>query len=305
MTGDSEVPFWLEGQPKPANENDMPFALFYCVNPGYEAALHIPVQRGRFFTDRDDEHSPSVVVIDANFAQKYFPNENPVGKHLNIGLFDIQPEIVGVVGHVEHWGLGDKGHQALQAQLYLPVWQVPEKFWPLFANGSGYVLRTSGAPLGILNSIRQAIEKADNTAAIYGVTSMPEIVSSSISTQRLTMLLLGVFAALALTLSAIGIYGVISYLTGQRIHEIGVRIALGASSQDVLRMVLGEGMRTTIIGVGFGIAAAIGLTRLISQMIYGVGATDPLTFMGVAVLLIAVAFWPATFPRAAPCASTP
>ena len=135
----------------------------------------------------------------------------------------------------------------------------------------------------------QAIEKADSTAAIYSVTSMSEIVSNSISTQRLTMMLLGVFAALALTLSAIGIYGVISYLTGQRIHEIGVRIALGASSQDVLRMVLGEGMRTTLIGVGFGIAAAIGLTRLISQVIYGVGATDPFTFIGVAVLLIAVA----------------
>ena len=289
MTGDSEVPFWLEGQAKPANENDMPFALFYCVNPGYQAALRIPVQRGRFFTARDDEHSPSVVVIDSNFAHKYFPNENPVGKHLNIGLFDIQPEIAGVVGHVEHWGLGSKGHETLQSQIYFPVWQVPDKFWPLFANGSGYVLRTSGAPLGILNSIRQAIAKADSTAAIYGVTSMPEIVSNSISTQRLTMLLLGVFAALALTLSAIGIYGVISYLTGQRIHEIGVRVALGASSQDVLRMVLGQGMRTTLIGVGFGIAAAIGLTRLISQVIYGVGATDPLTFIGVAVLLIAVA----------------
>ncbi len=289
MTGDSEVPFWLEGQAKPANENDMPFALFYCVNPGYQPALRIPVQRGRFFTDRDDEHSPAVVVIDANFAHKYFPNENPVGKHLNVGLFDIQPEIVGVVGHVEHWGLGAKGHETLQSQLYLPVWQVPDKLWPLFANGSGYVARTSGAPLGILNGIRQAIAKADSSAAIFGVTSMQEIVSESISTQRLTMLLLGVFAALALTLSAIGIYGVISYLTGQRIHEIGVRVALGASSQDVLRLVLGEGMRTTLIGVGFGIAAAIGLTRLISQVIYGVGATDPLTFIGVALLLIAVA----------------
>jgi predicted permease len=289
MTGDSEVPFWLEGQAKPANENDMSFALFYCVNPGYQAALRIPVQRGRFFTARDDEHSPSVVVIDANFAHKYFPNENPVGKHLNIGLFDVRPEIVGVVGHVEHWGLGSKGHETLQSQIYFPVWQVPDKFWPLFANGNGYVLRTSGTPLDILNSIRRAIEKADSTAAIYSVTSMSEIVSNSISTQRLTMMLLGVFAALALTLSAIGIYGVISYLTGQRIHEIGVRIALGASSQDVLRMVLGEGMRTTLIGVGFGIAAAIGLTRLISQVIYGVGPTDPFTFIGVAVLLIAVA----------------
>jgi putative ABC transport system permease protein len=124
---------------------------------------------------------------------------------------------------------------------------------------------------------------------VYGVTSMQEIVSGSISTQRLTMMLLGVFAALALTLSAIGIYGVISYLTGRRIHEIGVRMALGASSEDVLRMVLGQGMRTTLIGVGLGIAAALGLTRLITKVIYGVGASDPLTFLGVAALLISVA----------------
>jgi predicted permease len=289
MTGDSEVPFWLEGQAKPANENDMSFAIFYCVNPAYTSALRIPVQRGRFFTDRDDEHAPAVVVIDASFARKYFPNENPVGKHLNVGLFDVQPEIIGVVGHVEHWGLGARGHESLQGQVYFPVWQVPDKFWPLFANGSTYIARTSGAPVGAADGVRKAIEKADSSAAVYGISSMQEIVSGSISTQRLTMMLLGVFAALALTLSAIGIYGVISYLTGQRIHEIGVRMALGASREDVLRMVLGQGMRTTLIGVGLGIAAAIGLTRLITKVIYGVGATDPLTFLGVAVLLIGVA----------------
>jgi len=219
----------------------------------------------------------------------FFPNENPVGKHLNIGLFDIQPEIIGVVGHVEHWGLGSHGHENLQTQVYFPVWQVPDKFWPLFDNGSSFIARTSGVPVGIADGIRKAIEKADSSAAVYGVTSMQEIVSGSISTQRLTMMLLGVFAALALTLSAIGIYGVISYLTGQRIHEIGVRMALGASSEDVLRMALGQGMRTTLIGVGVGIAAAIVLTRLITKVIYGVGATDPLTFFGVAALLLGVA----------------
>jgi predicted permease len=289
MTGDSELPFWLDGQPKPANQNDMPFTIFYLVTPSYPSTMRIPVQRGRFFNDRDDEHAPAVVVIDSSFARKYFPNENPVGKHLNIGLVDMQPEIVGVVGHVEHWGLGARGHESLQVQLYMPAWQLPDKFWSLFANGAGYVVRTSSAPLGVVDSIRRAVGNADNTAAIYGISSMRDIVSNSISTQRLTMLLLGVFAALALTLSAVGIYGVISYLTGQRIHEIGVRMALGASRKDVLRMVLGGGMRTTLIGVGFGIAAAIGLTRLIAQLIYGVGATDLMTFAGVAALLIGVA----------------
>jgi predicted permease len=289
MTGDSELPFWRDGQPKPANQNDMPFTIFYLVTPSYPSTMRIPVQRGRFFNDRDDEHAPAVVVIDSSFARKYFPNENPVGKHLNIGLVDTQPEIVGVVGHVEHWGLGARGHESLQVQLYMPAWQLPDKFWSLFANGAGYVVRTSSAPLGVVDSIRRAVGNADNTAAIYGISSMRDIVSNSISTQRMTMLLLGVFAVLALTLSAVGIYGVISYLTGQRIHEIGVRMALGASRKDILRMVLGGGMRTTLIGVAFGIAAAIGLTRLIAQLIYGVGATDPMTFAGVAALLIGVA----------------
>lgn len=289
MTGESDVPFWLEGQPKPASDNDMPFALFYLIDPAYQPAMRIPTQRGRFFNDRDDEHAPAVIVIDSEFARKYFPNENPVGKYLNLGVFEIHAEIVGVVGHVEQWGLGSREHPNLQAQLYMPVWQLPDKFWPLLANGSGYVARTSGAPLGIANGVRQAVEKLDSTAVVYEVSSLQDIVSRSISTQRLTMLLLSVFAALALTLSAVGIYGVISYVAGQRIHEIGVRMALGASPEDVLRMVLGEGMRTTLIGVGFGIAAALGLTRLITKMIYGVGATDPITFAGVAILLIGVA----------------
>jgi predicted permease len=289
MTGDSEVPFWLEGQPKPASGTDMPFALFYLVTPPYQQAMRIPIQRGRFLNDRDDEHSPAVAVIDASFARKYFPNADPVGKRLNIGLLDIQPEIVGVVGHVEHWGLGAKGHETLQSQLYLPVWQVPDRFWPLLSGGSGYVARTTASPLGVVSAIREAAVKADPSSVVYGARPLQEIVANSIATQRLAMILLSVFSALALVLSAIGIYGVISYLTGQRTHEIGIRVALGASSSDMLRMVLGEGMKLTLIGVAIGIAAALGLTRLIAKLIYGVGASDPITFAGVAILLTGVA----------------
>jgi len=289
MTGDSEVPFWLEGQPKPANQEDMPFALFYLITPNYQKAMHIPVERGRTFTERDDEHAPAVMLIDATFARKYFPNQDPIGKHINLALIDIQPEIVGVVGHVEHWGLGSREHQNLQAQIYLAVSQIPDRFWPLLANGSGYVARTAGSPMGVVSGIREAVARADNSAVIYGVTPMQDIVARSVATQRMAMILLTVFSTLALVLSAIGIYGVISYLAGQRTHEIGVRMALGASSRDVLRIVLGQGMRITLIGVGFGMAAALGLTRLIAKLIYGVGATDPATFAGVAVLLSGVA----------------
>jgi predicted permease len=296
MTGDSEIPFWLEGQAKPANDNDMPFALFYLVNPGYHQAMRIPVERGRSFTEQDSEHGPTVALIDATFARKYFPNQDPIGKHLNLGLFDTQPEIVGVVGHVEHWGLGSREHQELQAQLYLPVWQVPDRFWPLLANGATYVARISGGGENIAGEIRERAEKVVSSAALYDVRPMEEIVARSISTQRLTMFLLSAFSALALVLSAVGIYGVISYLTSQRTKEIGVRVALGASRGDILRIVVGGGMKITLAGVGIGIAAAFGLTRLITTLIYGVGTSDPVTFGTVAILLSGVALFACYIP---------
>jgi predicted permease len=289
MTGDSVLPFWLEGQPKPANYNEAPFVLFYLVTPRYQEAMRIPLQHGRFLSERDDEHSPAVAVIDATFARKYFPNVDPVGKHLNLGLLDIQPEIVGVVGHVEHWGLGATGHDNLQVQLYLSVWQVPDRFWPLLSNGSGYVARTATSPLGVVSEIREATGKADSSAVVYGVQPLQEIVANSIAKQRLAMILLGFFSALALVLSSIGIYGVISYLTGQRTHEIGIRMALGASRSDVLRMVLGQGIRITLIGAGLGTAAALALTRLMASLLYGVSAHDSVTFIGVAVVISIVA----------------
>jgi predicted permease len=289
MTGDSEVPFWVEGRPKPVTEQEMPFALFYLVTQEYHKVMKIPVERGRSFTERDDEHAPVVVIIDDTFARKYFSNEDPIGKRLNLGFLDMQPEIVGVVGHVEHWGLGAKGHENLQAQIYLPVWQIPDKFWPLLANGGQYAARTAGMPLVVTNSIREAAQRVDSSAVMYEVRPMQDIVTGSVATQRLAMILLSVFSALALALSSIGIYGAISYLTGQRTQEIGVRVALGASGRDVLQMILGEGMRITLVGVGVGIVAALGLTRLIAKMIYGVGAMDPITFGGVAILLTGVA----------------
>jgi putative ABC transport system permease protein len=263
--------------------------LFYLVTPGYQRAMRIPMERGRFFNARDDEHSPVVAVIDTSFAKKYFAGQDPVGKHLNIGLLDLHPEIVGVTGYVEHWGLGPREHQNLQSQIYLLVWQLPDRFWPLLANGSGFVARTTGAPLGVVTAVREAEGKVDSTALIYNALPMQEIVANSIAKQRLAMILLSVVSTLALLLSAVGIYGVISYVTGQRTHEIGIRVALGASASDVLRMILQEGMRITLIGVGIGIGAALGLTRLIAKVIFGVSASDPLTFFSVAVLLSGVA----------------
>jgi len=289
MTGDSELPFWKDGQPRAQSQADMTFALFYLVTPSYLDAMKIPLQRGRFFTEQDDEHGPPVVVIDGAMARKYFPNEDPVGKYLNLGLLEMKPLIIGVVGHVQHWGLGSTAHENLQSQIYLPVWQVPDQFWPLLANGCGYVARTTATTEGLGKDLRAATAKFDATAAVSGMQPLEDIVAGSISAQRMTMVLLSVFSALALVLSAVGIYGVISYLVGQRTHEIGIRVAMGASRRDVLRMILGDGMSIALAGAGIGLAAALGLTRLITTMIYGVSRMDPITFGVVTLLLMGVA----------------
>jgi predicted permease len=289
MQGDSELPFWREGQPRPASDGDMNFALWYPVQPQYLQVMGTPLIRGRFISDQDTEKTPMVVVIDQNFAREYFPNEDPVGKRINIGLINGIAEIVGVVGHVKHWGLADQAHQNLQAEFYSPIVQLPDQVLPLAAGGIGVVVRTSGNPETFISAIRQASTKFDSGQVVYDFTAMTKIVSDSIATQRFTMILLGIFSALALVLSSVGIYGVISYLVGQRTHEIGIRMALGAQRRDVVRMVLGEGLRVALVGVAVGIVAALALTHLMTQMIFGVRAVDPLTFAGVAILLTLVA----------------
>jgi len=289
MTGDSEIPFWVEGTPKPTSENDMPFALFYLTTPGYRDVMRIPLIRGRFFTDQDDEHSADVAVIDEAFARKFFRDQDPVGKRVNLALLDTHPQIIGVVGHVEHWGLGDTQHETLQAQIYLPIWQVPDHFWTLLNSGCEYVARTAAQPIGTMNGLRAAAAKVDSTSVLYQPERMDEIVKNSVAVQRFTMILLSMFAGLALVLSGIGIYGVIAYVVGQRSHEFGIRIALGAQRGDVLRMVLRDGAKVALAGVIVGLIAAVGLTRLMANMIYGVGVRDPVTFAGVAIVLTMVA----------------
>jgi len=289
MQGDSELPFWREGQARPASDGDMNFGLWYPVQSQYLQVMGTPLIRGRFISDQDTEKTPMVVVIDQNFAREYFPNEDPVGKRINIGLINGIAEIVGVVGHVKHWGLADQGHQNLQAEFYSPIVQLPDQVLPLAAGGIGVVVRTSGNPEAFVSAIRQASTKFDSGQVVYDFTPMTKIVSDSIATQRFTMILLGIFSGLALVLSAVGIYGVISYLVGQRTHEIGIRMALGAQRRDVVRMVLGEGLRVALVGVAIGVVAALALTHLMTQMIFGVRAVDPLTFAGVAILLTSVA----------------
>jgi predicted permease len=289
MIHNSSEPFWIEGQPKPASLPEMHQAMFYLAEAGFQQAMGVTLERGRFITPQDDEHAPVVVVIDDVFARTYFPDENPVGRRINLAGFGVQAEIVGVVGHVKQWGLDADSKSAIEAQFDFPFMQLPEKLMPLAANAVAVVLRTEGDPTAVMSSVRRAVAEIDSREVVYNVQTMNEVVSNSFAARRLSMLLLGVFAALALVLACVGIYGVISYLVGQRTHEIGVRVALGAQRNDVLQLVIGHGARMALVGVAIGIGFALGLTRLMANQLFGVSAHDPLTFAGVAVLLIIVA----------------
>jgi predicted permease len=292
MSGDSEYHFWLEGEPKPASESEMKQALFYVVQPGYLSAMQIPLHRGRFFTKENDEHARPVMVIDEDFAREYFPNEDPIGKRIHVSIINTEPEIIGIVGHVKHWGLdtdGDAKHSIL-AQVYMPLMQISDQV----GSGPGppysqVVARIKGPAAGMFPAIRETIEGMNGENVLYDAKSLEEVVGDSMAARRFTMVLLSVFAALALLLSSIGIYGVISYVVGQRTNEIGIRIALGAQQRDVLRLMLGEGMKMALLGVSIGITVALGLTHLMVKILFGVSATDPLTFLGVATLLVLVA----------------
>lgn len=289
MQGDSELPFWLEGKPKPTSDNDMSSALWYAVAPNYFKAMGIPLIRGRLLSQEDIASRRPVAVVDEHFVREFMPNEDPIGKHINTDVVFMQLEIVGVVGHINHWGLADKGHATLQSQFYMLLPNLPDAVFPLLNSGLTVVARTASDPSSFSGALRQAALQYDPGQVVYDFVPMDKIVSDSIGMQRFTMVLLGVFSVLALVLSGVGIYGVISYVASQRTNEIGIRVALGAQPRDILRMVVGQGMRVALLGIAIGVTAALALTRLMSNLIFGVGATDPLTFVGVVLVLGGVA----------------
>ena len=289
MIHDSFLPFWIDGRPKPANDNELPQAMFYLVEAGFQRAMGMTLQRGRFVTAQDNENAPIVIDIDDVFARTYFPRENPIGKRVHLLQFNVQAEIVGVVGHVRQWGPGNDSKSAVEAQFYYPFMQLPEKLMPMVAGGVAVVLRTAGDPAAIMTPVRAAVSRLESRDVIYGIHTMDEIIAGSLAARRVSMILLGIFAALALALASIGIYGVVSYVVGRRTHEIGVRMALGAQRADVFRLVLGEGARMALAGVAAGLAAALGLARLMANQLFGVTPQDPLTFTAVALVLTLVA----------------
>ena len=289
MIHDSSLPFWIEGEPKPAHDTDMHAATFFLVESGFQQAMGITLLRGRFVSDQDNENTPIVVDIDDSFARQYFSHDDPIGKRLNFTEFNVQAEIVGVVGHVKQYGLDNDPAGTIQAQFFYPFMQIPEKVMPLVAKSVAVVLRTQGDPTAVMGPVRDTVHSIDPRMVIYNVQTMEDVVATSVAARRLTMILLAVFAALALALACVGIYGVTSYLVGQRTTEIGIRMALGAQRGHILQLILGEGTRMALIGGAVGIAASLLLTRLMAKQLFGVKAHDPLTYLSVAAVLIVVA----------------
>jgi len=294
---DSEIPFYVQGRPRPTSQGDMLWALLYATGPGYLKAMDMPLLRGRYIEPRDMHRGSHIVVIDDVMARTLFPHEDPLTKSIVIADMtgelgpeaSIPMEVVGIVGHVNHWGLDSDTTARVRSEIYLPLSQIPDQFVKGMAGGCSFVVRTGIDPLAMLPAVRSAVLAAGNDMPVYGVRTMDQIVSESIADRRFSMLLLGIFAGLALLLAGVGIYGVISYTVAQRTREIGIRMVLGAQQADVLKVVVSEGMLPVLTGLAIGLAASFGLTRLMAGMLYGVNAGDPATLIGVAVTLAAVA----------------
>jgi predicted permease len=286
LQSEDDLFFWIDGQPKPESTSEMKMALVYRVEPAYLVAMGIPLERGRFFTPADDERSRPVVVVDETFAEQYFPGSDPIGKRVNLGDDRGACEIVGVVGHVTQWNMNRNtdGQQSLQAQLYEPLWQSDGA-----PSGVGVVVRTDGEGSAALDSIRHVVRDHDSRNVVFGAQTMTQVMEDSLAPHHFSMILLEAFAAVALLLASVGLYGVVSHLVGQRTDELGIRLALGAGRSDVLRLVLGQGLRMAAGGVVLGLVAALALTRLLGNMLYGVSPTDPATFALIAALLVVVA----------------
>jgi predicted permease len=295
MKYDTEESFYLEGESRPAHMADLPYTLLYMVEPAYLEVMQIPLLRGRFLTEADNEHASPVVVIDEDFATRYFAGKDPIGRH----IYQVDPitgesrpeEIVGLVGHVRQWGLADDSTETMHAQVYQPMTQASDRRTGLIALGTYVYLRTKEgvAPASIFTAARNRLAQQNRDLVAFEPEPMEHIVADSIARQRFTMILFTGFAVVALLLASVGIYGVLSYVVGQRTQEIGIRMALGAQRRDVLRAFLRDGARMTMIGIAIGGIAALALTRLMASILFEVKPTDPLTFGGVAVLLCAIA----------------
>ena len=290
----SHQPIQIEGQPEVAMA-DQPEVDVRLISPGYLQAMHIPLLRGRDFGDQDVNGRPASILISESMARRFWPGENPIGKRLTLTFSpDRIREVVGVVGDVK---LDSLDQSRPSATLYVPLDQISAsgpngwKSFPLTL-----VVRSATAPASMVSAVTSVVHEVDGTVPVRDVFTMDDVIANSLTQPRFNMFLLGVFAGLALLLAAIGIYSVLSYSVRQRVPEIGIRLALGATVSDVLRMVVIEGMKPTLIGVAIGGATALAMGRLVASLIFQVKPTDPATFVAVAALLAFIALLACIIP---------
>jgi len=280
---DASLPFTIEGRPAPPPGQE-PTVYWTVASADYFAALGMALRRGRMFNEFDKAEAPPVALINETMARRHFPNEDPIGRKLvtrgrRRGNAEPQAvEIIGVVSDVRHDGLDKEP----RAEHYRPFTQI--------AHGSLiFTVRTSADATSLIPTLKARLREADAAQSIYAVATLDHLVFASLKARRFSLWLLGAFAVLALALAVVGLYGVMSFVTAQRTHEIGVRLALGASSSAIQQLILRQGLRLALLGVGCGLVAAFALTRLLRTLVYGVSTSDPLTFAGVALLLTLVA----------------
>jgi putative ABC transport system permease protein len=276
--------FIIEGRPGPDNKGS---GLRYSVSPDYFRTMGIELIKGRVFTAADTRDSQLVAVINEVLAQRYFPNEDPIGKRLKHGPTSPSLGIVGIVRHVEHYNLD--GQKGVQPQFYTNFNQAPLQTLPNSVRRINLLTRTEVDPLSMASAVRGQVAALNKDQAVFNVRTMEQAVARSVAPRRFSMLLLTVFAVAALALASLGIYGLMSYAVAQRTREIGVRMALGAQSGNVLRLVIGQGMKLALAGVALGLVASVALTRTMKNLLFGVSATDPATFGAILLLLTLVA----------------
>src|SRR5499426_2394466 len=274
---DSDAGFLIEGRPAP-QPDQRPVAWISSVSQDYFHTMGMRLIAGREFTEGDNENSPKVVIISEATARRHFPKEDPIGKRIGNGRPDGWREIVGITADVKHFGLT----QDARVSMFFPDRQRPSR--QMFI-----VARTTADPLSLGPALRGSVAAMDKNLAVSNISAMEEVTAQSIGQERFTLLLLGLFSALALSLAAAGIYGVMSYAVAQRTHEIGVRVTLGAQTRDVLKLVVTQGMALVLAGVGIGLASSLALTGFIRGLLFGVSAPDPMTFVAISILLSVVA----------------
>jgi putative ABC transport system permease protein len=278
--GQAAFAFSIVGNP-PLPPSQSTTADYATVSPGYFHVMRIPLLRGRFFSEQDSPSNPNVAIISETLARRYFPNQDPIGRQMRFGFppnRNVPRQIVGVVGDVRDVALSKKP----DPMMYVPFAQAP-------LYGGEVVVRSSLSVSSVAAAIRETVYSIDKNLPVTDVESFTDAVGQSISRERFRTFLLGSFSAIALLLAAVGIFGIVSYSASQRSQEIGIRMAVGAQRRDILRLILGQGAKLALLGLGSGVVFALLLTRLMESQLYNVSATDPLTFGGVAIILLGVA----------------